>query len=453
MIKKLREKSKDFFERSFERRLDLTAVTPVVREIIAGVRERGDEALLDYTARFDGVRLEERAGEKAGRRERAREGERGREGGKGIEVSRDEVAAAESSVDGETLRCVKEAAEAIKNFHYRQKRRGAWLEEFGGGAGGAGSGVWIGERCVPLEVVGAYVPASYFSTALMCVIPAKVAGVREIVVCTPPKKDGSVDALTLVAANLAGATRIFKAGGAQAVAALAFGTETVPRVQKIVGPGNVYVTAAKMAVREATGEAGAEGVEIDFPAGPSEVLIIADETANPAFVAADMLAQAEHGAKSKAVLLTDSAELAAAVEAAVKAEAERQEEQNWILIGDSVEECVEFANEYAPEHLEIMVSEPVSVLKRIKNAGSVFVGDYSPVAAGDYATGANHVLPTAGYARLFSGLGVEHFTRRMTVQWLEKAGLEKLKDVVARLCRAEGMEKHARSVERRFSQI
>jgi histidinol dehydrogenase len=411
MIKTIKEvyENKDFFDRT----VDIAAVMPVVNEIIAEVKNRGDEALREYTGKFDGVKLKE------------------------IEVRKEEIEDAKRSVDENTLRCIEETSVAIRNFHYRQKRR-AWIEEFG-------EGVFIGEKYVPFDVVGAYVPASYFSTAMMCVIPAKIAGVRELVVCTPPGQDGNVDTLTLVAAELAGATRIFKLGGAQAIAALAFGTETIPKVQKVVGPGNVYVTAAKMAVRE-------EGVEIDFPAGPSEILIIGDETANPAFVAADMLAQAEHGVKSKAVLLTDSARIAAEVEREILAQGGKKEvSQNWILLGDSIEECIEFANKYAPEHLEIMVKEPVEVLKRIKNAGSVFVGSYSPVAAGDYATGANHVLPTAGYAKLFSGLDVDHFMHRMTIQWLDKEGLEKIKDVVVSLSKAEGMEKHARSIEVRFS--
>jgi histidinol dehydrogenase len=411
MIKTIKEvyENKDFFDRT----VDIAAVMPVVNEIIAEVKNRGDEALREYTGKFDGVKLKE------------------------IEVRKEEIEDAKRSVDENTLRCIEETSVAIRNFHYRQKRR-AWIEEFG-------EGVFIGEKYVPFDVVGAYVPASYFSTAMMCVIPAKIAGVRELVVCTPPGQDGNVDTLTLVAAELAGATRIFKLGGAQAIAALAFGTETIPKVQKVVGPGNVYVTAAKMAVRE-------EGVEIDFPAGPSEILIIGDETANPAFVAADMLAQAEHGVKSKAVLLTDSARIAVEVEREILAQGGKKEvSQNWILLGDSIEECIEFANKYAPEHLEIMVKEPVEVLKRIKNAGSVFVGSYSPVAAGDYATGANHVLPTAGYAKLFSGLDVDHFMHRMTIQWLDKEGLEKIKDVVVSLSKAEGMEKHARSIEVRFS--
>jgi histidinol dehydrogenase len=407
-IKEVRE-SKELSSRIF----DLAAVMPLAKEIITEVQRRGDAALLDYTETFDRVTLKE------------------------IEVKPDELEAAKERVDAEMVRCIEEAATAIRNFHYRQKKR-AWLEEFN-------EGLFLGEMYVPFDVVGAYVPGSYFSSALMCVIPAKIAGVREIVVCTPPGKDGNVDPLTLVAANLAGATKICKVGGAQAIAALAFGTETIPKVQKIVGPGNVYVTAAKMAARE-------EGVEIDFPAGPSEVLIIADETANPSFIAADMRAQAEHGEKSQAVLLTDSARLAADVDREIAADRDeaRSGSQYWIVIGESMEDCIEFSNEYAPEHLEIVVRSPMDVLKRIKNAGSVFIGNYAPVAAGDYATGANHVLPTAGYAKLFSGLDVDHFMHRITLQWLDKDGLEKIKDVVVRSCRAEGMEAHARSVEARF---
>lgn len=395
------------------RTLDLAAVMPLAEEIFRAVKQRGDAALRAYTEQFDQVTLIKLA------------------------VTEEELAAARTKVTEKMLSCIEAAAEAIWQFHYRQKRK-SWLEEFT-------EGIYLGEQFVPFDIVGAYVPGSYFSSALMCVIPAKIAGVREIVVCTPPLKDGTVDPHTLVAADLAGATLICKVGGAQAIAALAFGTETVPRVQKIVGPGNVYVTAAKMAARAA-------GVEIDFPAGPSEVLIIGDETANPAFIAADMRAQAEHGAKSQAVLLTTSRELARAVERELTAaDPVRGTAQHWLLVGESLDECFAFANEYAPEHLELVVREPMAALKRIKHAGSVFIGNYAPVAAGDYATGANHVLPTAGYPALFSGLDVDHFMHRMTLQWLDKDGLARIKEVVVQSCRAEGMERHAQSVEKRFS--
>ncbi len=413
MIKKLSEIDSGFFDR----KQDLVTVIPTVKEIITAVKERGDAALRDYTRRFDSVSIDD------------------------IEVSEADKEAAVASVDDEMKLCINMAFDAIRDFHYRQKRA-AWIEEFA-------DGLYIGELYRPFEIVGAYVPAGYFSTALMCVIPAKIAGVRDIIVCSPPRKDGNPDPLTLYAAELAGATRIFRVGGAQAIAALAFGTETVPEVEKIVGPGNVYVTVAKMLVREY--------VEIDFPAGPSEILIIADDSANPKFIAADMLAQAEHGIKSRSVLVTHSPRLAEAVEDAISIEEREGGKgtgkgvQNWIILTSGIEESIEFANRYAPEHLAIMVSDPLGVLKHIKNAGSVFVGNYTPVAAGDYLTGANHVLPTAGYARVYSGLDVAHFMHRITVQHLDRSALARLRYAVTKLSRAEGMERHARSVEVRFS--
>ena len=426
---------------------EIEAVFPAVREIVEAVKERGDAALVELTERFDGVKLQPSE----------------------LEVSEAELEEAEASLDPALKKSIEFAAEAIRKFHFRQKSK-SWFEDFGVVSGvesergvvrsGSKGSIILGEVFVPLERVGVYVPSGYFSTALMCVIPASVAGVREIAVCTPPqRKDGKISAAVLFAARIAGASRIFKVGGAQAIAALAFGTETIPKVQKIVGPGNVFVTAAKMLLRSE------RRTEIEFPAGPSEVLIIADASANPEFIAADMLAQAEHGTHSKAILLTDDERLANAVqkelelaeeqvERAERAEKEGAREsagagQFWILLG-SMEECVEFANEYAPEHLEIVVREPFEVLRGVKNAGSVFLGAFSPVAAGDYATGANHVLPTAGFASLFSGLSVHDFMRRMTVQMLDAEGLRKIKDAVVQLARAEGMEMHARSVEVRF---
>ncbi|MCW3131563.1 MAG: histidinol dehydrogenase [Candidatus Methanospirare jalkutatii] len=419
---------------------EIEAVFPAVREIVEAVRERGDAALVELTERFDGVKLQPSE----------------------LEVSDAELEEAEASLDPALKKSIEFAAKAIRKFHFRQKSK-SWFEDFGVGGvesergvvrSGSKGSIFLGEVFVPLERVGVYVPSGYFSTALMCVIPASVAGVREIAVCTPPqRKDGKISAAVLFAARIAGASRIFKVGGAQAIAALAFGTETIPKVQKIVGPGNVFVTAAKMLLRSE------RCTEIEFPAGPSEVLIIADASANPEFIAADMLAQAEHGAHSKAILLTDDERLANAVQKELELAEEQAEQaearrgagagQFWILLG-SMEECVDFANEYAPEHLEIVVREPFEVLRGVKNAGSVFLGAFSPVAAGDYATGANHVLPTAGFASLFSGLSVHDFMRRMTVQMLDAEGLRKIKDAVVRLARAEGMEMHARSVEVRF---
>jgi len=309
---------------------------------------------------------------------------------------------------------------------------------------------------VPLDSVGAYVPggrAAYPSSALMSIIPAKVAGVPRIAACTPPGIDGSVPALILAACQLAGADEIYKLGGAQAVAAMAFGTESIARVNKIVGPGNVYVTAAKMLVRGT--------VEIDFPAGPSEVLILADKSANPGIIAADMIAQAEHDPLSLSVLVSWDELLANVVAEEVKLQAgsaaradivEESLEHSAILIAGSPEEAVDFCNAFAPEHLEIMTADPLGVFRSIRHAGSVFLGTYTPVAAGDYASGTNHILPTAGYARSFSGLNVDHFCKKMTVQMISEEGLRTLEDTITTLAEAEGLQAHAQSVRKRFEQ-
>jgi histidinol dehydrogenase len=340
-----------------------------------------------------------------------------------------------------------QAAENIFAFHGEQRERDFWLTE-------VTPGVLVGQKVVPLESVGAYVPggrASYPSSALMTVIPAKVAGVPRIVVCTPPGSDGQINPLTLVAADMAGADEIYKLGGVQAVAAMAFGTESIDRVHKIVGPGNVYVTAAKLLVRET--------VEIDFPAGPSEVLIIADRSADPGVLAADMIAQAEHDPNSMAVLVTTDELMAQAVaeemyiqaEAAARQEIVKQSlEHCAVLVASSLEDAVDFSNAFAPEHLEIITVNPMEVLEDVQNAGSVFLGGFTPVAAGDYASGTNHVLPTSGYARVFSGLNVDHFTKKITVQMISEDGLHALKNSIVPLAEAEGLFAHAESVKRRL---
>ena len=410
----------DATELSSKRRSEILQVIPDVRKIVEDVKREGDAAVLRYTERFDGVRLEK------------------------LEVGDEEIEEARARVGNTVMKSLENAAKRIKRYHCRQ-RRVSWLEEFT-----SGEGIFLGELFVPLSVVGAYVPAGYPSTALMTVIPAKVAGVENVVVCTPPRRDGKADPLSVAAAELAGASKIYKVGGAQAIAALAFGTESIPKVEKIVGPGGIFVTAAKILVR-------GEGVEIDFPAGPSEVLIIADESADATHIAADLLAQAEHGKDSLSLLLTTSKTLAERVEKILRAEAENADEPAatgfgdvLILIAESLEECVAFANEYAAEHVEIITENPLDVLLKLRSAGSVFIGEYSPVAAGDYAAGTNHVLPTAGYAKLFSGLTVEHFMRRMSVQMLTKEGLAKIKDDIVRIANAERMRWHAKSVEVRF---
>ena len=358
------------------RQVGIQDVLPNVSEIITEVASEGDKALFKYTEKFDGAKLES------------------------LRVTQEEIAGAYEAVDEDLMDSLGQAAENIFAFHGEQRERDFWLTE-------VTPGVLVGQKVVPLESVGAYVPggrASYPSSALMTVIPAKVASVPRIVVCTPPGSDGQINPLTLVAADMAGADEIYKLGGVQAVAAMAFGTESIDRVHKIVGPGNVYVTAAKLLVRET--------VEIDFPAGPSEVLIIADRTANPGVLAADMIAQAEHDPSSMAVLVTTDELMAQAVaeemyiqaEAAARQEIVKQSlEHCAVLVASSLEEAVDFSNAFAPEHLEIITVNPMEVLEDVQNAGSVFLGGFTPVAAGDYASGTNHVLPTSGYARVFSG--------------------------------------------------
>jgi histidinol dehydrogenase len=402
MVKRLSELTGAERKRLLERGLEIDRVLPVVKNIFTDVEKNGDAALRKYTKKFDGADVANFA------------------------VSEDEISSATRSMDKNLVEQMKFAARNIVSFHKKQVKT-SWESE-------VISGIFLGQKIVPLGTVGAYIPKGYFSTALMIVIPAKLAGVRRIVLCTPPGKNGKVDAKVLVAADIAGADEIYKVGGAQAIAAMCFGTESVPKVEKIAGPGNAYVTAAKVLARTQ--------VEIDFPAGPSEIAIVADGSADADFVAADLLSQLEHGKDSLAVLLTDSAELAKKVE--------RKTKGTGIFLVDTIDEAVEFINECAPEHLELIVKNPLKVMEKVENAGSVLVGNYAPAAASDYASGANHVLPTAGYAKVFSALGVNDFTKSITVQRIEKEGLEKIRDTVVRLARAEGMKKHAESVDVRF---
>jgi histidinol dehydrogenase len=313
-------------------------------------------------------------------------------------------------------------------------------------------GIRLGQKFTPLERIGAYVPGgtgSYPSTALMLIVPATVAGVSDIVACTPPRRDGTVHPLTLTALDMAGADRIFKIGGVQAIAAMAYGTQSIPKVEKIVGPGNIYVTAAKMYVRDAT--------EIDMPAGPSEIVVVADDTASPAFIASDMIAQAEHDVNAMSILLTPSEMLAEAVELEIEKQKENAPRRQiiekagmGIYVLDDLDMAMDVCNRIAPEHVEIMVRDPMSVLNKVQNAGTVYVGDYAPVAAGDYASGANHVLPTGGYAKVFSGMNTMQFIKTTSVQVIEKEGLESIKDTITALAQIEGFDAHARSVYKRF---
>jgi histidinol dehydrogenase len=411
-------------ESLLDREAGIAKVKPAVSAILEDVKTRGDVALIEYTQRFDNVLLS------------------------AIEVESDSISKAFDETDSEILWHLETAADNIRRFHEAQLEPELWLSEIT-------PGISLGQKTSPLDCIGAYVPggkAAYPSTALMTIIPAKVASVPEAVICTPPMPggDGSVNPLTLAAAAIAGADRVFAVGGAQAIAAMAYGTETVPAVDRIVGPGNVYVTAAKMLVP----------TRIDFPAGPSEVLIIADESANPDFIAADMVAQAEHDPDAVSILATTSEAVADEAFELVRSrsrDAVRSEiieaslEHGAILIFDSIDECTRFSNTFAPEHLEIMVRNPLDVLNRVYNAGSIFVGDYAPVPAGDYASGTNHVLPTAGHAWTYSGLNVGYFTKKSSIQIISKEGLSQIRDTVVAIADEEGLKAHADAVKARFS--
>lgn len=423
LFKKLSDVSEAEMQKLLSRGSGLEDVAKTVSAVLSDVRTKGDAALREYTAKFDKVELAN------------------------FEVSEEEFEMALSEISPELLDHLKAAAANIQAFHEAQLPEATWFMEIK-------PGIVLGQKATPLESVGAYAPggrASYPSTVLMTVIPARVAGVEQVIVCTPPRPDGSVHPLTLAAAKVAGADKVFKLGGVQAIGAMAYGTETVPKVDKIVGPGNVFVTSAKMQIRDVA--------EIDFPAGPSEVLIIADESADVVMAASDIIAQAEHDPNSVSILVTGSDTLAEAVKKEVLVQAEQTArssivkaslENAAILIADSLEQCISFSNKFAPEHLEIMVSDPDFVLDRIKNAGSIFVGNYSPVPAGDYASGTNHVLPTSGYARVYSGLNINHFIKYSSIQRISKSGLEILKETVIALAEEEGLHAHADAIRTRF---
>jgi len=358
---------------------------------------------------------------------------------KEIAVSDREREAAYDAVDKKIVKSIADAKARIERFHELQRPRDLWLEE-------VGPGMVLGIKTTPLSRVGLYIPggrAAYPSSALMCAIPARVAGVPGICACSPPP----ISPMTLVALDLAGVTEIYRSGGAQAIAAMAIGTETIPPVQKIVGPGNIYVTLAKMMLREM--------VEIDFPAGPSEIGIIADHTADPRIVAADVLAQAEHDPDAACILITTDADLPEKVGrevAAMTAKAQRKEiieqalKNSGYMVVRDLDEAIAASDAVAPEHLSIQVEDPLPVVMRVRNAGAIFVGRYSAVACGDYAVGTNHVLPTAGYAKTYSGLDVGHFCKTASVEMISREGLEIIGDTVETIADAEGLHAHAESV-------
>ncbi len=399
-------------------------VDGAVEEVLANVKANGDKALLQYTKKFDGADLE------------------------CIEVGDAEMLEALATVDEKFVKILKQAAENIKNFHSRQVRGDFVTNDR--------PGVVLGQRVIPLARVGLYVPggtASYPSTVLMNCIPAKLAGVGEIVMATPPKKDGKIPAEILAAASVAGVDRIFKMGGAQAVAAMAYGTESVPAVDKIVGPGNIFVATAKSKVRGI--------VDIDMIAGPSEILVVADEKSDPELVAADMLSQAEHDKLAASILITNSEELANAVSAELEkqiAELPRQEiartsidDHGRIIITDSIEKAVEISNLIAPEHLELCVDKPFDILSLVKNAGSVFLGRNTPESVGDYYAGTNHTLPTSGTARFSSPLSVDDFVKTTQFIYYSDDALKADGEGIAYFAEKEGLSAHARAVTKRMA--
>ena len=394
-------------------------VTEIVSGIIDRVRDEGDAALLELTEKFDKVKL------------------------KTVAISREEIEDAYEKVDPVLVEELEVAAYNIQRFHEMQLPDDLWLRE-------VEPGVTLGVKSTPLERVGCYIPggrAAYPSTAMMTVIPARVAGVEEVICCTP----APVNPAILVAMDIAGADEIYAVGGAQAIAAMALGTETIEPVQKIVGPGNVFVTSAKMMLRNV--------VDIDFPAGPSEVGIIADSSANAEYVAADMIAQAEHDPSSAAILVTDDKKFADEVGQFIEKMTEKAERKEIIevalknsgyIIADSLDHAIEIMNDMAPEHLCIQTRDALDTLSKVRHAGSIFVGPYTPVAAGDYASGTNHVLPTAGNAKVSSGLNVAHFRKTSTVQLLTKEGLQSMASTIKKIAETEGLMAHSKSVKVRL---
>lgn len=422
MIKIAKYKNGDvIFDRNDEQQND---VTSIVSDIIKNVRTNGDKALFEYTEKFDRAKIS------------------------ALEVTKEEIDEALSKTENEFIEIIKEAAENIKRYHSNQKIDGFEIKD---------DGIIVGQRVMPLSKAGIYVPggtAPLASTVLMDIIPAKIAGVDEVIMATPPQPDGKVNPYILTAASIAGADRIFKVGGAQAIAALAYGTESIPKVDKIVGPGNCFVAEAK---RQVFGI-----VDIDMIAGPSEILIIADAKTNPRFAAADMLSQAEHDKLATAVLITDSEDFANKV----SDELEKQipllarheiarisiDTRSKIFVVDNLDDAIELSNEIAPEHLEVCVDEPMELLPKITNAGSVFLGRNCPEALGDYFAGPNHTLPTSGTAKFSSPLSVYDFLKKSAYTCYSADALKKVSDKIAYFAEREGLTAHAKSATVRFEE-
>ncbi len=398
-------------------------VTSAVTDILNNVKQNGDDAVREYTLKFDGHMPSK------------------------FEISREEIDSSPDKCDRDFILALYKAADNIRDFHARQKQQ-SWLEP-------KQNGVILGQRIRGLKRVGVYVPggtAAYPSSVLMNVIPAKIAGVNEIVMVTPPQKDGTANPDILAAAKIAGVDRVFLMGGAQAVAALAYGTQSVPKVDKIVGPGNIFVATAKKLLYGT--------VDIDMIAGPSEILIVADKSANPKFLAADLMSQAEHDKMASAILLTTSEETANETAKELSRQMQTLERRDIIeqslndfgaiIVCKDISEAVDFANELAPEHLELAVENPMEYIGRVDNAGSVFLGHYSPEPLGDYFAGPNHVLPTSGTARFFSPLSVDSFIKKSSFIYYTEPALSEAKDDIIKLAETEGLTAHANSIKVRF---
>jgi len=402
-----------------------TSLDKIVKKLLEKVKTKGDKAVRKYTMEFDGIRLKKFA------------------------VSEKEIKAAENLLSQELKDAIQQAKSNIEKFHRSQSEEITVIETM------PGINCW--RRSVGIEKVGIYIPggsAPLFSTVLMLAIPATIAGCKEIILCTPPSKDGSINPAILYTADLCGVKKIFKVGGVQAIAAMAYGTESIPKVFKIFGPGNQYVTAAKQLIQK-------EGVAIDMPAGPSEVLVIADETAVPEFVAADLLSQAEHGADSQVILLTTSTEVAEKAQQCIKEQlkglprkeiVEKALANSKIVLLRSIDEAIDLSNLYAPEHLILSCSSADELTSKIISAGSVFIGNYSPESVGDYASGTNHTLPTNGYAAMYSGVSVDSFVKKVTFQQLTKEGLINIGNTVMQMAEAEGLDAHKNAIKVRLKQ-
>ncbi|KOA19957.1 histidinol dehydrogenase [Clostridium homopropionicum DSM 5847] len=426
-IVKLDDKNKNYYTDNLKSRAEAVQkdVVIAVEKILENVKENGDKAVIEYTNKFDSNTINS----------------------SNIKITKEEIEKAYTVVEREFIDAIKLSKENVWFYHEKQKQK-SWMVT-------KEDGIMLGQQIRALDTVGIYVPggtAAYPSSVIMNTIPAKVAGVKKVVMVTPPSKDGTINPNILVAADIAGVDEIYKVGGAQGVAALAYGTESIPKVDKIVGPGNIYVAMAKRSVYGF--------VDIDMIAGPSEILVISDETGDPKYIAADLMSQAEHDVLASSILVTTSSELAIKVkeelEVQVKALSRKDiitaslKDYGAIFVVENMKEAIELSNLIAPEHLEVMVKEPFSILGELKNAGSIFLGKYAPEPLGDYMAGPNHVLPTSGSAKFFSPLSVDDYIKKSSFIYYSQEGLKKVKDPIVKIAETEGLTAHANSIKVRF---